>query len=154
MDICSFYFCCIFSHSSFLTFLCARLATIQHANSKWKNHLLVLSSSLQNLHGLEIKVSIFSPARAKNTLITIFKEYVNAIPNETIREPLGIQIDLSKIKPYLEGIDPTSILRTILEESRILLSQGIELDSISEEDLLDIVMVRSARQGSKNNRWR
>jgi hypothetical protein len=89
---------------------------------------------------------------SKDTLATIFKEYVNAIPNETIREPLGIQIDLSKIKTYLEGIDPTSILRTILEESRILLSHGIELDSISEEDLLDLVMIRSATQGSKNSR--
>jgi hypothetical protein len=38
----------------------------------------------------------------------------------------------------------------ILEESRVLLSEGIELDSISEDDLLDIVMVRSARQGSRN----
>jgi hypothetical protein len=54
---------------------------------------------------------------------------------------------------------PTSLTRrktrrihVLLSESRILLSQGIELDSISEEDLLDIVMVRSAKQGSRNNR--
>jgi hypothetical protein len=32
-----------------------------------------------------------------------------------------------------------------------LLSQGIELDSISERDLFDIIMARSARAISENN---
>jgi hypothetical protein len=121
---------------------------IIEANGKWKltkKGLIALSIKKPDLVASGLQAS-------KDTLATIFKEYVNAIPNETIREPLGIQIDLSKIKTYLEGIDPTSILRTILEESRILLSHGIELDSISEEDLLDLVMIRSATQGSKNSR--
>jgi hypothetical protein len=121
---------------------------IIEANGKWKltkKGLIALSIKKPDLVASGLQAS-------KDTLATIFKEYVNAIPNETIREPLGIQIDLSKIKTYLEGIDPTSILRTILEESSILLSHGIELDSISEEDLLDLVMIRSATQGSKNSR--
>jgi len=121
---------------------------IRETNGKWKltrKGLIALSIEKPDLVATGLQAS-------KDTLATIFKEYVNAIPNETLREPLGIQIDLSKIKPYLEGIDPTSILRTILEESRILLSHGIELDSISEEDLLDLVMIRSATQGSKNSR--
>ena len=59
--------------------------------------------------------------------------------------------DFSKIKSYLEEIDPTEVLRTILEDSRSLLSQGIELDSISEKDLLDIMMIRSARRNSENS---
>jgi hypothetical protein len=123
-------------------------AYIIEANGKWKltkKGLIALSIEKPDLVASGLQAS-------KDTLATIFKEYVNAIPNETIREPLGIQIDLSKIKTYLEGIDPTSILRTILEESSILLSHGIELDSISEEDLLDLVMIRSATQGSKNSR--
>jgi hypothetical protein len=115
---------------------------INEAKGKWK-------LTKKGLIALNIKKPdlVASGLQAyKNTLSAEFKEYVNAIPNETIREPLGIQIDLSKIKPYIEGIDPTSILRMILEESRVLLSEGIELDSIDVEDLLDIVMVRQARQ--------
>jgi hypothetical protein len=121
---------------------------INEAKGKWKltkKGLIALSIKKPDLVASGLQA-------CKNTLLTQFKEYVSAIPNETIREPLGIQIDLSKIKPYLERIDPTSFLRMILEEIRVLLSEGIELDSISEEDLLDIVMVRQARQSSKNNR--
>jgi hypothetical protein len=116
-------------------------------NGKWKltkKGLIALSIKRPDLVASGIQAS-------EDTLATIFKEYVNAIPNETLREPLGIEIDLSKIKSYLEELDPTSILRKILEESRILLSHGVELDTISEEDLLDIIMVRSARQSSKDN---
>ena len=114
---------------------------------KWKltkKGLIALSTKRPDLVASGLQAS-------EDTLATIFKEYVNAIPNETLREPLGIEIDFSKIKSYLEKVDPTSILKKILEESRILLSQGVELDSISEEDLLDIIMVRSARQSSKDN---
>jgi hypothetical protein len=120
---------------------------IVEKNGKWKltkKGLIALSIKRPDLVASGIQAS-------EDTLATIFKEYVNAIPNETLREPLGIEIDLSKIKSYLEELDPTSILRKILEESRILLSHGVELDTISEEDLLDIIMVRSARQSSKDN---
>jgi hypothetical protein len=120
---------------------------IVEKNRKWKltkKGLIALSIKRPDLVASGIQAS-------EDTLATIFKEYVNAIPNETLREPLGIEIDFSKIKSYLEKVDPTSILKKILEESRILLSQGVELDTISEEDLLDIIMVRSARQSSKDN---
>jgi hypothetical protein len=75
----------------------------------------------------------------------MFNKYVDAIPNDSMIEPLGIQIDISKIKLYLKESDPTVVLKKILEDSRILLSQGIELDSISENDLLDIIMARSLK---------
>ena len=57
---------------------------------------------------------------------------------------------IEKLKNAITDIVSGKI--TILEESSILLSHGIELDSISEEDLLDLVMIRSATQGSKNSR--
>lgn len=82
----------------------------------------------------------------KGVYADIFSRYVNAIPDEKIVAPFGIQIDLSKLKPYFRGIDPTSKVKMLIEESKILLSQGIELDSISEKDLFDIAMVRSARK--------
>jgi len=118
---------------------------IKETNGKWrlaKKGLIALNIKKPELvaSGLEAQ---------KNTLFEQFKEYVNGMPNETIREPFGIQIDLSKFKPFLEELDPASMLRMILEETRFLLSKGIELDSISEEDLLDIVMGRAISQGER-----
>jgi len=121
---------------------------IIEAEGKWKlakKGLIALSIKKPDLVASGLQAS-------KDTLATIFKEQVNALSNETIREPLGIQIDLSKIKLSLQEIDPTSYLRTLLEESRILLSEGIELDRISAEDLLYMAMARSIRQDSKNSR--
>jgi hypothetical protein len=112
---------------------------ITETNGKWK-------LTKKGLIALNIKKPYLVASglqSSKDYTETMFKKYVDAIPNDTIREPLGIQIDLSKIKPYLKGIDPTTILKKILEDSRILLSQGIELDSISEKDLLDIIVLRS-----------
>ena len=115
---------------------------IIEANGKWKltkKGLIALSIKKPDLVASGLQAS-------KDTLATIFKEYVNAIPNETIREPLGIQIDLSKIKLSLQEMNPTSFLRTLLEESRALLSEGIELDRISAEDLFYMAMARSISQ--------
>jgi hypothetical protein len=116
-------------------------------NGKWKltkKGLIALNIKKPDLVANGIQSS-------KDSFETMFKKYVDALPNDTIREPLGIQIDLSKIKPYLKEIDPTTILKKILEDSRRLLSQGIELDTISEKDLLDIIMIRSARKASEND---
>lgn len=118
---------------------------VKEMNGKWrlaKKGLIALNIKKPELvaSGLEAR---------KNTLFAQFKEYVDGMPNETIREPFGIQIDLSKFKPFLEELDPASMLRMILEETRFLLSKGIELDSISEEDLLDIVMGRAISQGKR-----
>jgi hypothetical protein len=123
---------------------------ITETKGKWKltrKGLIALNIKKPNLVASGLQAS-------KDIAETMFKKYVDAIPNDTIREPLGIQIDLSKIKPYLKQIDPTTTLKKILEDSKILLSQGIELDSISEKDLLDIIMVRSLRRNSKDNQKR
>jgi hypothetical protein len=118
---------------------------INESGKKWKltkKGLIALSIMNPNLVASGLQAS-------KDTLSAQFKEYVNSMPDETIREPLGIQMDLSKIKPYLEGIDPTYMLRMILEEAKVLLTKGIELDSISEQDLLDIIMSRAISQGKR-----
>ena len=120
---------------------------IKEENGKWKlarKGLIALSIKKPDLVASELQAS-------RDALATMFKEYIDNMPNETIREPFGIQIDLSQIKSYLKEMDPTRVLRTILEDSKILLSQGIELDSISEEDLFDIIMARSARTISEDN---
>jgi hypothetical protein len=120
---------------------------IIETNGKWKltkKGLIALYIKKPNLVAGEIQAS-------KDIVENLFRKYVDAMPNDTIREPLGIQIDFSKIKSYLKEIDPTSIWRTILEDSRSLLSQGIELDTINEKDLLDIIMIRSARRTSEND---
>jgi hypothetical protein len=118
---------------------------INATNGKWKltrKGLIALNIKKPDLVASGLQAS-------KDTLTTMFKGYIDDLPNETTIEPLGIQIDLSKIKPFLEELDPTSMLIMILEETRFLLSRGIELDSISEKDLLDIVMGRAISQGER-----
>lgn len=121
---------------------------IIETNGKWK----LAKKGLIALYIKKPDVVAIGLQDSKDATGTMFKKYVDAIPNDTIREPLGIQIDLSKIKSYLKEIDPTTILKMILEDSKILLSQGIELDSINEKDLLDIIMVRSVRRDSESER--
>jgi hypothetical protein len=118
------------------------------ANGKWKltiKGLIALSIKKPDLVASGLQSS-------ESTLAAKFREQVNALSNETIREPLGIQIDLSKLKLSLQEINFTSFLGMLLEESKLLLSEGIELDRINAEDLLYMAMARSIRQGSKNNR--
>jgi len=81
----------------------------------------------------------------------MFKQYINAIPDKTLREPFGIEIDFSKLKPHFEEFDPMKLLEVFLEESKTLLSHGIELDSIKEEDLLDLVIFKSGKRISEND---
>jgi hypothetical protein len=114
---------------------------LSETDGKWKltrKGLIALNIKKPDLVASGIQAS-------KDNLETMFKKYVDAIPNDSMIEPLGIQIDISKIKLYLKESDPTVVLKKILEDSRILLSQGIELDSISENDLLDIIMARSLK---------
>lgn len=115
---------------------------IIETNGKWK----LTKKGLIALYIEKPNVVTSGLQDSKDATEVMFKKYVDAIPNDTIREPLGIQIDLHKIKSYLKEIDPTTILKMILEDSRILLSRGIELDSINEKDLLDIIMVRALRR--------
>jgi len=115
---------------------------IIETEGKWKlakKGLVALSIKRPDLVASGLQAS-------ENSMLTKFREQVNALPNETIREPLGIQIDLSKIKLSLQEMNPTSFLRTLLEESRALLSEGIELDRISAEDLFYMAMARSISQ--------
>ena len=119
---------------------------INETEGKWKlakKGLIALSIKKPDLVASGLQAS-------ENIMLTKFKEQVNALPNDTIKEPLGIQIDLSKIKLSLQEMNPTSFLRTLLEESRVLLSEGIELDRISAEDLLYMAMARAISQVSKN----
>jgi len=80
------------------------------------------------------------------TPLTLFKEEVSRIPNDTIMEPLGIQIDLSKLKPLLIKIDLAEFLSMLLEEARALLLKGIELDRIEEEEFIDLLKGRRSLQ--------
>ncbi len=120
---------------------------IKEEKGKWKltrKGLIAL-----NVEKPEFVKSAFQ--ESKDTLDTMFKQYISAIPDGTLREPFGIQIDISKLKPYFETFDPMRLLKVFLEESEILLSQGIELDSISEKDLLDLVLVKSGKRISEDS---
>jgi hypothetical protein len=87
----------------------------------------------------------------KEKLLTLFKEEVGRMPNDTIKEPLGIQIDLSKLKPLLANIDPADFLLMLLEEARALLLKGIELDRIEEEEeFIDLMKGRRSLQEKVN----
>jgi hypothetical protein len=115
---------------------------IKETEGKWKlaqKGLIALSIKRPDLVASGLQAS-------ENIMLTKFKEQVNALPNETIKEPFGIQIDLSKIKLSLQEKNPTSFLRMLLEESRVLLSEGIELDRINAETLFYMAMARSISQ--------
>jgi len=115
---------------------------IKETEGKWKlatKGIIALSIKKPDLVASGLQAS-------ENIMLTKFKEQVNALPNETIKEPFGIQIDLSKIKLSLQEKNPTSFLRMLLEESRVLLSEGIELDRINAETLFYMAMARSISQ--------
>ncbi len=110
---------------------------IEEDSGKWsltKKGLIALSVKNLDLVVKEIQSK-------KNTIVTRLKENVEAMPNE-IREPLGVKVDITKAKPRLAAIDPSQVLTLILEEARALVSKGIDLDRISEEDLVDLVRAR------------
>jgi len=50
------------------------------------------------------------------------------------------------MKPMLAKIDPTEFLTMLLEEAKMLLLEGIELDRISEQDFLDLLKGRRSLQ--------
>jgi hypothetical protein len=51
----------------------------------------------------------------------------------------GLKIDLSELKPYFKQIDFGLIFKLIVDESKVLLQSGFELDRIQEGDFLGIV---------------
>ena len=81
----------------------------------------------------------------KHTLLEQFKKEVSSLPDDTITHPLGIQIDLAKTKHALAKINPTQLLAVLLEEAKALLLEGINLDKISEEDLINLAKYRAAK---------
>ncbi len=104
-----------------------------------------------------IALSVKKPDLVKNelqakeyTLLEQFKKEVSSLPDDTITHPFGIQIDLGKIKLALEKMNPTQLLTILLEEAKALLLEGVELDRISEEDLLNLVMSKAARYTTSN----
>ena len=106
-------------------------------NGKWgltKKGLIALSVKNLDLVTKEIKAQ-------KNTFLERFKKRVDGIPNE-IREPLGVQINIAEAKPRIARIDPSQMLVLMLEEARALILKGIDLDIISEDDLVGLIMGR------------
>jgi hypothetical protein len=100
-----------------------------------------------------IALSVKNPDFLTNELRTLehifaqeLEKEVSSLPDNTITHPFGIQIDLAKTKTALAKINPTQLLRILLKEAKALLSEGIELDRISEENLLNLAMVRGALQ--------
>jgi hypothetical protein len=106
-------------------------------NGKWsltKKGLIALSVENLEIVTKEIQAQ-------NNNIIARLKERVEEMPNE-MREPLGVKVDITEAKPRLARIDPSKVLIIMLEEARALISKGIDLDRISEEDLEDLVRAR------------
>jgi hypothetical protein len=65
-----------------------------------------------------------------------FLKAMNEMPEELT---MGMKVDSSNIKPYLDKMNQTKELEVIVEEAKMLISYGIELDRISERDLLGLI---------------
>jgi hypothetical protein len=113
---------------------------IKERDGKWsltKKSLVALNIEKPELVANELQAE-------KHTLLEQFKKEVNSLPDDTVTHPFGIQVDFAKLKPVLAKMNPTELLVVLLEEAKALLLEGIELDRISEEDLLNLVMFRAA----------
>ena len=113
---------------------------IKERDRKWsltKKGLIALNVKKPDLVTKELQAK-------EHTLLEQFKKEVSSLPNNTITHPLGIQIDFAKLKPALAKMNPTELLAILLDEAKALLLEGIELDRISEEDLLNLVKFRAA----------
>jgi len=113
---------------------------IKERDRKWsltKKGLIALNVKKPDLVTKELQAK-------EHTLLEQFKKEVSSLPNDTITHPLGIQIDFAKLKPALAKMNPTELLAILLDEAKALLLEGIELDRISEEDLLNLVKFRAA----------
>jgi hypothetical protein len=119
---------------------------VREEDGSWKltkKGLIALNIKKPDLVANEIKAN-------KEKLLTLFKEEVDRMPNDAVKEPLGIQIDFSKLKPLLAKIDPAEFLLMLLEEARALLLKGIELDIIEEDELIDLMKGRRSLQEKVN----
>jgi hypothetical protein len=115
---------------------------IKEEDGNWKltqKGLIALNIKKPDLVANEIKAN-------RERLLTLLREEVSKMPNDTIKEPLGIQIDLSRLKPLLAKIDPAEFLSILLEEARALLLKGIELDRIEEKEFIDLMKGRKSLQ--------
>jgi hypothetical protein len=113
---------------------------IKVKDGKWsltKKGLVALSVEKPELVAKELQAE-------EHKSLEQFEKAVSSLPNDTIREPLGIQINFAKTKRALLTLDPTRLLMILLEEAKALLSEGIELDRINEESLVDLAMFRAA----------
>jgi len=113
---------------------------IKERDKKWsltKKGLIALNVKKPDLVAKRLQAT-------KDTFLEQFEKEVSSLPNDTITHPLGIQIDFAKLKPALAKMNPTELLAILLEEAKALLLEGIELDRITEEDLLNLVKFRAA----------
>ncbi|MGD0496700.1 MAG: hypothetical protein ABSB28_11810 [Candidatus Bathyarchaeia archaeon] len=109
---------------------------IGEENGVWnltKKGFIALSIEKPDLVNNEIQ-------KNKNLLLESFQKRITSMPNGMAKVALGIHIDFSEIKPYFEKVDKLSLFHMFIEEAKTLLSEGIELDRISESDFEAIVM--------------
>jgi hypothetical protein len=92
-----------------------------------------------------IALSIAKPELVSNKLQKEIKEQFIKIFNEMPAEiTMGMKIEPFNIEPFIERINQTKELELILEEAKSLLLLGIELDRISEKDLVGLVKARES----------
>lgn len=73
----------------------------------------------------------------KEKFTKLFDLYIEN--NKNVKNVFGLSIDLSKMKPFFEKVDFGYLFELIIEEAKVLLTSGIELDRISEDDFLSII---------------
>jgi hypothetical protein len=79
--------------------------------------------------------------KGKDVLSELFQK---AMPNDMRKVAMGVYVDFSEIKPHFDKIDKLPLFQMFIEEARALLSQGIELDRISENDFQTMVLSRAS----------
>lgn len=91
-----------------------------------------------------------------NVLLESFRKKISSIPDDRMtifgiqiapsqmREEL--EITPSQLKERIEKTDPAQILTFILAQTKALIAQGIQLDTIREEELFTILALRMINQ--------
>ena len=106
---------------------------LEEENGVWsltKKGFIALSIKKPDLVNNEIQ-------KNENALQELFR---TAMPNGVKKVALGIYIDFSEIKPNFEKMDKLSLFHEFIEEAKTLLSEGIDLDRISESNFEAIVL--------------
>lgn len=88
-----------------------------------------------------IAVSVVKPELVNRIIDSNKAKFIELSASYTgkARTVFGLEIDLSQFKPLFEQIDFEYTYHLIVEEAKILLSSGFELDRINEDDFLSIV---------------